>query len=114
MSRRAERSSRPAACRSSPPTRLPRLPTAWSAPGGNPAPCTLEERTAMSVLVDQTTKVIVQGFTGNIGSFHAKEMLDSGTRIVGGFTPGQGGAMRSEESRVGKGGGRKCKTRGRG
>ncbi|WP_119460418.1 succinate--CoA ligase subunit alpha [Rhodospirillaceae bacterium SYSU D60014] len=45
----------------------------------------------MSVLVDQTTKVIVQGFTGNIGSFHAKEMLDYGTRIVGGVTPGKGG-----------------------
>jgi malate-CoA ligase subunit alpha len=45
----------------------------------------------MSVLVDQTTKVIVQGFTGNIGSFHAKEMLDYGSRIVGGVTPGKGG-----------------------
>ena len=45
----------------------------------------------MSVLVDQTTKVIVQGFTGNIGSFHAREMLDYGTRIVGGVTPGKGG-----------------------
>ena len=45
----------------------------------------------MSVLLDQTTRVIVQGFTGNIGSFHAKEMLEYGTNLVGGVTPGKGG-----------------------
>jgi len=45
----------------------------------------------MSVLLDQSTRVIVQGFTGNIGSFHAKEMLEYGTNLVGGVTPGKGG-----------------------
>jgi len=45
----------------------------------------------MSVLIDRTTPVIVQGFTGNIGSFHAKEMIAYGTNIVGGVTPGKGG-----------------------
>jgi malate-CoA ligase subunit alpha len=45
----------------------------------------------MSVLIDTKTPVIVQGFTGNIGSFHAKEMIAYGTNIVGGVTPGKGG-----------------------
>lgn len=45
----------------------------------------------MSVLVDQNTKVIVQGITGSHGSFHAKQMLEYGTKIVGGVTPGKGG-----------------------
>ena len=45
----------------------------------------------MSILLDSDTRVIVQGFTGRIGSFHAQEMLDSGTKIVGGVTPGKGG-----------------------
>ena len=45
----------------------------------------------MSILLDETTRVIVQGFTGKIGSFHAQEMIDYGTRLVGGVTPGQGG-----------------------
>ena len=46
----------------------------------------------MSILIDEKTPVIVQGFTGNIGSFHAKEMIAYGTNIVGGVTPGKGGA----------------------
>ena len=46
----------------------------------------------MSILLDQSTKVLIQGFTGRIGSFHAKEMLDYGTQVVGGVTPGKGGA----------------------
>ena len=46
----------------------------------------------MSVLLDRTTRVIVQGFTGNIGSFHAKEMIEYGTNLVGGVTPGKGGS----------------------
>lgn len=46
----------------------------------------------MSVLLDETTRVIVQGFTGQIGTFHAKEMVDYGTRVVGGVTPGKGGS----------------------
>lgn len=46
----------------------------------------------MSILLDEKTRVIVQGFTGKIGTFHAKEMMEYGTRIVGGVTPGKGGA----------------------
>ena len=45
----------------------------------------------MSVLVDRNTKVLVQGITGSHGSFHAKQMLEYGTKIVGGVTPGKGG-----------------------
>jgi malate-CoA ligase subunit alpha len=45
----------------------------------------------MSILLDQTTGVIVQGFTGKIGSFHAQEMIHYGTRLLGGVTPGKGG-----------------------
>ncbi len=47
----------------------------------------------MSILLDEKTKVIVQGFTGQIGTFHAKEMIDYGTNVVGGVTPGKGGTM---------------------
>ncbi|HLB80382.1 MAG TPA: succinate--CoA ligase subunit alpha [Dongiaceae bacterium] len=46
----------------------------------------------MSVLIDETTPILVQGFTGTIGSFHAKEMIAYGTRVVAGVTPGKGGA----------------------
>lgn len=45
----------------------------------------------MSVLVNENTKVIVQGITGGEGSFHAKQMLEYGTRVAGGVTPGKGG-----------------------
>ena len=45
----------------------------------------------MSILVNQNTKVIVQGITGSHGSFHTKQMLEYGTKIVGGVTPGKGG-----------------------
>ena len=45
----------------------------------------------MSILIDKSTKIIVQGFTGNIGTFHAKEMIAYGTNVVGGVTPGKGG-----------------------
>ena len=50
----------------------------------------------MSILVDQNTKVIVQGITGRDGSFHTKQMLDYGTKIVGGVTPGKGGQKTAE------------------
>ncbi|WP_333804061.1 succinate--CoA ligase subunit alpha [Sulfurospirillum sp.] len=45
----------------------------------------------MSILIDKNTKVIVQGFTGKEGSFHAEQCLAYGTKIVGGVTPGKGG-----------------------
>jgi malate-CoA ligase subunit alpha len=46
----------------------------------------------MSILIDENTKVLVQGFTGDKATFHAREMLAYGTKIVGGVTPGKGGA----------------------
>lgn len=45
----------------------------------------------MSVLVNKASRVIVQGFTGSEGTFHAKQMIEYGTAIVGGVTPGKGG-----------------------
>jgi malate-CoA ligase subunit alpha len=45
----------------------------------------------MSILIDEKTRVIVQGFTGDKATFHAKEMIAYGTRVVGGVTPGKGG-----------------------
>jgi malate-CoA ligase subunit alpha len=45
----------------------------------------------MTILIDEKTKIIVQGFTGKIGSFHADEMIKYGSNIVGGVTPGKGG-----------------------
>ena len=45
----------------------------------------------MSVFIDQNTTLVVQGITGRDGSFHAKQMMEYGTRVVGGVTPGKGG-----------------------
>ena len=46
----------------------------------------------MSILVDRNTRVLVQGFTGKQGTFHAEQAIDYGTKIVGGVTPGRGGS----------------------
>lgn len=51
----------------------------------------------MAVLVDNNSKVIVQGFTGSEGSFHAQQMIEYGTNLVGGVTPGKGGQMHLEK-----------------
>ena len=50
----------------------------------------------MSVLVNKKSKVIVQGFTGSEGTFHAGQMLAYGTNVVGGVTPGKGGSIHLE------------------
>lgn len=47
----------------------------------------------MSIFVDNSTKLIIQGITGRDGSFHAKQMMEYGTKVVAGVTPGKGGQM---------------------
>ena len=47
----------------------------------------------MSVLVNKESKIIVQGFTGGEGTFHSTQMIEYGTNIVGGVTPGKGGQI---------------------
>ncbi len=47
----------------------------------------------MSVIVDEHTRVVVQGITGKEGSFHARQMMDYGTKVVAGVTPGKGGTL---------------------
>ena len=46
----------------------------------------------MTVLIDKNSKIIIQGFTGKMGSFHAEEMIKYGSSVVGGVTPGKGGS----------------------
>ncbi|MFT0171671.1 succinate--CoA ligase subunit alpha [Paraburkholderia mimosarum] len=50
----------------------------------------------MSILIDENTRVIVQGFTGDKATFHAREMIAYGTNVVGGVTPGKGGQQHLE------------------
>src|SRR5215207_9445322 len=45
----------------------------------------------MSILIDEKTPILIQGITGDKGTFHTKEMLDYGSNVVGGVTPGKGG-----------------------
>ena len=46
----------------------------------------------MAILIDEKTPILIQGFTGQMGSFHAREMIEYGSNVVGGVTPGKGGS----------------------
>src|SRR3981189_3567641 len=50
----------------------------------------------MSILVNEKTRLIVQGFTGREGTIHAQQMIEYGTNVVGGITPGKGGTKHLE------------------
>jgi len=50
----------------------------------------------MSILVNEKTRLLVQGFTGREGTFHSQQMIEYGTNVVGGVTPGKGGTKHLE------------------
>jgi succinyl-CoA synthetase alpha subunit len=52
-----------------------------------------KEHKSLSILVDKNTRLIVQGITGKEGTFHTKQMIEYGTNVVGGVTPGKGGSV---------------------
>src|SRR6476661_3297609 len=54
--------------------------------------CPYFSKSTMSILVNKNSKILVQGFTGTEGSFHASQMIEYGTNVVGGVTPGKGGS----------------------
>src|SRR6478752_1398145 len=88
MQSRRARCSRRVVCRSRRPKASPTRRRKPSLPPSNAN----GHKQLMSILVNKRSRVVVQGFTGKQGTFHAQQCLAYGTRIVGGVTPGRGGS----------------------